>query len=95
MPHWSDAYPHKIWTNILTIDNKIIDYKIGGNQRDKSTWTMRFNKELHDRFNEIEVISTFEDVNDDIEHQQAFENGTNRVKEHAKKYGSYCDCMNF
>lgn len=87
--HWSDIYPHKIWTNILVIDNKIIDYKIGVNQLDKFSWTIRFNEELHDRFNEIETISTFELVNNGVEHERAFDNGSQLVKEHAKMHGYY------
>lgn len=89
MQHWSDVYPHKIWTNILVIDNKVIDYKIGGSVRDKFSWTMRFNKELYDRFDEIKTISTYEIVNNNIEHNLAFDKGRDLVELQVEKHGYY------
>lgn len=89
MEHWSDIYPHEIWTNIMVIDNKVIDYKIGGDKRGKGDWTIRWNDELRNRFNEVEVISTYEIVYDDKEHGQAFENGRQKVDKHRLQYGSY------
>ena len=93
MMHWSDKYPHKIWTNILVIDNKVIDYKIGGERRDKYTWSILFNKELISRFDDIEVISSYEETNNDAEHNMAFENGREKVIDHMKKFDCYYDFM--
>jgi len=73
----------------MVIDNKMIDYKIGGHKRDKGSWTIRLNDELIERFKDVEVISISETVNNDIEHQQAFENGSQKVSVHIKQYGSY------
>lgn len=89
MKHWSDIYPHKVWTNIITLDSKLIDYKIGGTKRDKSSWTLRWTDEMVERFDDIKVVSTYEEVNDDTEHENAFENGSELVIEYQKEYGSY------
>lgn len=89
MKYWSDEYPHKIWTNIMVFDNKVIDYKIGGQQREKGSWTIRWNKELVENFDKAEVLSTYEIVNNNTEHEQAFENGRLLIDRHVKNYGTY------
>lgn len=89
MTHWSDIYPHKIWTNIITLDNKFIDYKIGGEKREKGSWSLSWTDEMIERFDEIKVISTYEEVNDDSEHENAFGKGSELVNEYKNEYGNY------
>jgi hypothetical protein len=87
---WTDIYPHEIWTNILVLDNKVIDYKIGRSKRDKYTWTIRCsNREVFDRFDEVDVIQSVELVLNNIEHNQAFENGGELVDKYISNYGTY------
>ena len=87
--YWTEIYPHEIWTNMLVIDNKLIDYKIGDSKRNKYSWTIPFDDELIKRFSEVEVISSYEVVYNDTEHEQAFENGRNKVTEYTNKFGFY------
>jgi len=85
----SDIYPHKIWTNIMTLDNKVIDYKICGGKENKGSWSLSWTDELVKRFDDIKVISTFEEVNNLCEHENAFEKGSELVNEHRNEYGNY------
>ena len=82
MMHWSDVYPHNIWTNILVLDGKVVDYKIGGSSRDKWSWTIR-------RDNEVVVLSFPKSVNNDEEHEKAFKSGRAIVDKMIEIYGTY------
>lgn len=89
--YWNDVYPHKIWTNILVFDKKLIDYKIGESERSKGSWTIRWSDELIENFHtdRVRVISSYEEVNNSTEHNKAFDNGQEKVNKHIAEYGFY------
>ena len=85
----TNEYPQEVWVNILTLDGKVIDYKIGGSKRDKGSWTIRYTKELMGRYEDMKVESTSIMVSNSEEQNEAFVKGRRMVKEQVEKYGSY------
>lgn len=67
---WHDEYPHKLYYQVLLLDNKMIDWKISGSKKDVLNWSLK----IPTRINGIANIVTKEIVvNDDKEHNQAFD----------------------
>ena len=89
MTFWTDVYPHKVWTNILTFKGKYMDYKIGKDKRDWETWTFAWNKEIIDNTDELNIISFYEIVNNSDEHSSAFDKGNGIVDTFINNYGKY------
>ncbi|HZG16940.1 MAG TPA: hypothetical protein VE710_18270 [Candidatus Bathyarchaeia archaeon] len=72
MAHWVDTYPHKVYASVLLLDGKIYNYKIG-------EYYWRFPGEVKMRYSDIDKLDrmtvehTFFEVNNDIEHNRAFD----------------------
>ena len=87
--HWSDIYPHDIWTNILVFRGKVIDYKIGGDKRDWESWTFAWDEDIVENKEALHVIQFREAVSNAAEHTVAFEKGLDMVDEVVTRYGKY------
>lgn len=89
MPHWSDVYPHEIWTNILTFKGQVVDYKIGNRKREWETWTFRWDKHIRKNQKDLFVIQVRTIVCNDFEHEKAFIDGRKMVDMVKENYGEY------
>ena len=65
---WTNEYPHTIYQQVLLLDGKMIDWKIGGNRKTASTWTRR----MCYKEGSVTVETKEIEVNNDQEHNEAF-----------------------
>ena len=68
--HWSDKYPHELHANVLLLDNKIENWKVGNRKAEgyypfRSYWKTG-------RMDDYEFETYTWIVNDDIEHNEVF-----------------------
>lgn|GEM_PF-2323813 len=68
---WHDEYPHKVYASVLLLDGKIENWKIGGSPKKHAGDWSNFWK--LDRINDYTVQFTEFVVNNDKEHNEAFE----------------------
>lgn len=72
MAHWADTYPHKVYASVLLLDGKIYNYKIGDSYWEHPTEAkMRYSD--FKNIDRMRVEHTFFEVNNDAEHNAAFE----------------------
>lgn len=86
MECWFDTYPHKVYTSVLLLDGKLIDYKIGQTYwQEPFEVTLRGQINLEDLF-KCEVRNTFWEVNNSEEHLNVFDElATEWINEQIKK----------
>lgn len=86
-----ESYPQKVWTNIMVLGDKLISYRIDNYER--GHWAIPWSAELIKRQDDIKVISTYEEVDNDEEHRRAFEKGEEKALAYSKEFGDYFDSM--
>ncbi|MFX1570628.1 MAG: hypothetical protein ACFFCV_20000 [Promethearchaeota archaeon] len=72
--NWVDNYPHMIYANVLLLDGKIIDYKIG-NKSWESPYDITIRGQISfDNLGKCIVKNTSWKVNNQNEHNSIFNN---------------------
>lgn len=66
---WYNMFPHTIYKQVLLMDGKLIDWKIGGNKKTVYDWSAI----LPDINGEMEVKTIEIVCNNEAEHKEAFE----------------------
>lgn len=72
MAHWVDTYPHRVYASVLLLDGKIYNYKIGQNHWEHPA-EVKMRLSDFNKIDRMTVEYTYFEVNNDEEHNAAFE----------------------
>jgi hypothetical protein len=80
MMHWATTYPHKVYASVILLDGKLYNWKVG-----QHAWLCPGEVKIcfsdFDKMNRMTVEHTFWEVGNPTEHNQAFDQAKEWLKQ--------------